>query len=308
MRLVVTGKTGQVATALVERGTDHGVEVALVGRPELDLLNLEVGLGGIADLRPDVIVSAAAYTAVDKAETDESSAVVVNAIAPGAIARLADRLSVPLIHLSTDYVFDGRKHAPYVETDQTNPLGVYGQTKLAGEKAVAAATANHAILRTAWVYSPFGHNFLKTMLRLAEQRPDLGVVDDQIGNPTSALDIADAVIRVAGNLVSRPDDAQLRGIFHMAGRGDASWADFASEIFAVSATLGGPSALVNRIGTADYPTPALRPANSRLSSAKLQEVHGVAMPDWQSSTRSTLVRLLDDSVQAIDPNIPEQTS
>jgi len=298
MRLVVTGKTGQVATALVERGADQGIAVALVGRPEFDLLDPEAGPGAIADLRPDVIVSAAAYTAVDKAETDESSAVAVNATAPGAIARLADRLGVPLIHLSTDYVFDGRKDAPYVETDQTNPLGVYGQTKLAGEKAVAEATANHAILRTAWVYSPFGNNFLKTMLRLAEQRPALGVVDDQIGNPTSALDIADAVIRVAGNLVSRPDDAQLRGIFHMVGRGDASWADFASEIFAVSATFGGPSALVNRIGTTDYPTPAPRPANSRLSSAKLQAVHGVAMPDWQSSTRSTLVRLLGDSVQA----------
>ncbi len=296
MRIVVTGKSGQVATALAERGAAQGVDIALVGRPELDLLDPEAGLPAIADLRPDVIVSAAAYTAVDKAETDADAAQAINAAAPGAIARLADRLGVPLVHLSTDYVFDGRKDAPYVEADDTNPLSIYGRTKLAGEEAVAGETANHAILRTAWVYSPFGNNFLKTMLRLAEQRPALGIVADQVGNPTSALDIADAVIAVARNLVSRPGDESLRGIFHMTGSGDASWADFASEIFAVSAALGRPSSVVNRIGTADYPTPAPRPANSRLSTEKLKSIHGVVMPDWQSSTRSTLARLLGDRV------------
>ena len=296
MRLLVTGKTGQVVTSLIERGTAAGVEVIALGRPEFDLANAKAGMDAIAGAKPDVIISAAAYTAVDKAEADEAAAEAVNAAGPGVVAGIATQLGVPLIHLSTDYVFDGSKPEPYVETDPTNPLGVYGRTKLAGEQAVIAKAGNYAILRTAWVYSPFGNNFLKTMLRVGADRPELRVVADQLGNPTSALDIADTVLLVARNLKDQPDNLELRGVFHMVGSGEASWADFATEIFAISKKLGGPSANVSRITTDEYPTPARRPANSRLNTSKLQTIHGAALPAWQTSTRATIDRLLAGTV------------
>jgi len=292
MRLVVTGKVGQVASALVEAGARRGVEIVTVGRPEFDLSGPQGGLTRLADARPDVIVSAAAYTAVDKAESEAESAERVNAGGPAALAGLAHQLDIPIIHLSTDYVFDGSKSVPYAEDDPTNPLGVYGATKLRGELAVASATANHAILRTAWVYSPFGNNFLKTMLRLSTTRPELRVVADQCGNPTSAFDIAEAVLAVANNLVSRRGEAALRGVFHLAGTGDVSWAGFAAEIFSASGSLGGPRAEVVPIAAADYPTAARRPANSRLDTTKLRAVHGVIMPAWQQSTHHVICRLL----------------
>lgn len=294
MRLVVTGKAGQVAVALAERSRAVRVETVAIGRPELDLSKADNAEAELAAAKPDVIVSAAAYTAVDKAEAEAEAAWAVNATGAGRIASAAARLGLPVIHLSTDYVFDGKKGAPYVETDATGPLGVYGASKLAGEHAVIAATPNHVILRTAWVYSPFGNNFLKTMLRLAGDRTELRVVDDQLGNPTSALDIADAVIQVAKNLVARPDDAELRGVFHMAGSGEGSWADFAREILAASAERGGPSAKVIGIPASEYPTPARRPANSRLSSARLASVHGVFMPAWKKSTEEIVARLVED--------------
>lgn len=296
MRIVVTGKTGQVATALAERAAERGATLIAVGRPELDLAHSQQGLDVIAAARPDVIVSAAAYTAVDKAEGDMEMAAAVNAGGPSALGQIAAQLRVPIVHLSTDYVFDGNKTEPYVESDPTNPLSVYGMTKLAGEIAIAQATPNHVILRTAWVFSPFGANFLKTMLRLAADRPELGVVDDQFGNPTSALDIADAVLTVAENLHSSLDEGALRGIFHMTGHGEGSWADFAAEIFAASRALGGPVAAVARISTADYPTPARRPANSRLRCDKLERIHGVVMPPWQTSTRTVVTRLVGTPV------------
>lgn len=290
MRIVVTGKTGQVVTALLERAGE--VEILPVGRPELDLTRAEAACAVLAAARPDVIVSAAAYTAVDKAETEPEVAQAVNAEAPGHLAGVAADLGIPIIHLSTDYVFDGQKTLPYVETDATDPLGAYGRSKLAGERAVIARTTNHAILRTAWIYSPFGGNFLKTMLRLAADGRKLRVVSDQLGNPTSALDIADALLAIARNLVDMPGEMALRGTFHMTARGEASWADFAREIMTVSAETGGPTTSVTAIATVDYPTPARRPANSRLSSAKLAEVHGVVLPGWRDSTREVVTRLV----------------
>jgi dTDP-4-dehydrorhamnose reductase len=297
MRLAVTGKSGQVVSALLERGAAAGVDIVTVGRPEFDLAGAGSAEALFAAIAPDAIISAAAYTAVDKAETDAETAHAVNAQGPARIAAAAAALDIPIIHISTDYVFSGDKPAPYVETDTTAPLGVYGRTKLEGEQAIAAATANHAILRTAWVYSPFGNNFLKTMLRVAADRPELRVVDDQIGNPTSALDIADAILALATNLIGQPDQVQLRGTFHMTATGEASWADFATEIFAASAALGGPTAAVTRIGTADYPTPARRPANSRLSSSRLAQIHQVVLPPWQQSTRQVVARLLSTQRQ-----------
>jgi dTDP-4-dehydrorhamnose reductase len=301
MRLLVTGKSGQLATALSEMGAARGVDVLTVGRPEFDLADPGAELTLLTRARPDAIISAAAYTAVDKAETEAPAAAQINAAGPARLARFAADHGIPIVHLSTDYVFDGTKPDPYVETDPTHPLGVYGATKLDGERAVALVHPNHAILRTAWVYSPFGTNFLKTMLRLAETRSELSIVADQHGNPTSALDLADAVISVAEGLVARPDDPTLRGIFHVAGSGSASWADFAIEIFRLSASQGGPSASVLPIATTQYPTPASRPANSRLATNKLAQAYGVTLPSWQDSTATTVKRVLAEQTSKQGP-------
>jgi dTDP-4-dehydrorhamnose reductase len=238
------------------------------------------------------VVNAAAFTAVDLAESQEEEALLVNGRAAGAVAQAADALGVPVIQISTDYVFDGALERPYREDDATGPISAYGRSKLAGEQAVVAATANHAILRTAWVYSPFGKNFVRTMLRLAETRDEVGVVADQAGNPTNALDIADAILAVAANLFARPNDAPLRGIFHMTAQGEAVWADVAEAIFAERAAAGHAPITVKRIATSDYPTPARRPANSRLDSSKLAASHGVTLPEWRYSLRICVRRLI----------------
>jgi dTDP-4-dehydrorhamnose reductase len=295
MRILVTGTEGQVARAMAERAKAHGVEVVLLGRPALDLTDPGSVRRVIGETAADVVVNAAAYTAVDQAESEPDLAQAVNQAGADAVAQAARDKNVPIIQISTDYVFDGSGDRPYRETDPVAPLGVYGRTKLAGEEAVASAHPDHAILRTAWVYSPFGKNFVKTMLRVAKDRDEVSVVADQHGSPTSALDIADGSIAVARNLVTRRQDASLRGVFHMTGTGYTTWADLAAEIFAVSGRLGGPSARVRRIATADYPTPAKRPANSRLDGGKLRETHGVALPQWQGSVAECIARLLRDA-------------
>jgi dTDP-4-dehydrorhamnose reductase len=292
MRLVVTGRQGQVARSLVEKGSGTGAEIIALDRPGLDLSGpAESIIGAIEAARPDVIVSAAAYTAVDKAESEPELAFAVNEKGAEAVARAANRLGVPLIHLSTDYVFDGSKGAPYIEEDATGPAGIYGASKVAGEKAVLAKHPNTAILRTAWVYSPFGANFAKTMLRLAGDRDEIAVVADQRGNPTSALDIAEGILSVARNLAASTDE-DLRGVFHMTAPGEASWAEFAEAIFAASTVAGGPTARVRHIATADYPTAATRPTNSRLDCTKLARAHGVTLPDWHSSLKEVVTRLV----------------
>jgi len=293
MRIVVTGVTGQVVQSLVERGMAQGHVVVPLGRPHLDLARDDAAAicAALALAAPEAIVSAAAYTAVDKAESEPELALAVNAVAPGYLAAAANSLGVPLVHLSTDYVFSGEGERPWREDDPTGPRGVYGASKLAGEQAVLAACPNSAVLRTAWVYSPFGANFVKTMLRLAESRDELGVVADQVGNPTSALDIADGVLAVAANLLG--DAApEGRGLFHMSGTGETSWAQFALAIFAASAARGGPAAAVRPITTTEYPTPAARPANSRLDCTRLARIHGVRLPDWHGSLETVIDRLL----------------
>ncbi|MCL6697316.1 dTDP-4-dehydrorhamnose reductase [Sphingomonas sp. NSE70-1] len=292
MRIVATGRDGQVVTSLRERAEAAGHELIALGRPELDLAgNSAAIIRAIVEARPDVVISAAAYTAVDKAESEPALARAVNVQGPTAVAEAARLLDVPLLHLSTDYVFDGTKPSPYCESDPTNPAGVYGQTKRDGEEAVLSAHDNVAILRTAWVYSPFGSNFVRTMLRLAADREEVGVVADQFGNPTSALDIADGLLAVAHNLRASANPA-MRGIFHMAGCGSASWADFATAIFEASASARGPTARVRPIETKDYPTPARRPSNSQLDCTKLDRLHGVRLPDWRGSTEGVVIRLV----------------
>lgn len=293
MRILVTGTHGQVARALIERAGAAGHEIYALGRPQLDLTR-ESGsiISAIETAAPDAIVSAAAYTAVDRAEHERELAFAVNEQGAGAVARAAARLNVPLVHLSTDYVFDGQKPTPYTEADLPHPTGVYGASKLAGEAAVLAAHPNSAVVRTAWIYSPFGRNFVKTMLGFAEERDQVRVVADQIGNPTSALDVAAGVFAIVSNLAGS-SAPELRGVFHMAAVGEATWAEFATSIFDASRNLGGPSAAVEPITTADYPTAARRPANSRLDTSRLASVHHVRLPHWDSSLQGVVRRLLE---------------
>lgn len=295
MRIAVTGRTGQVVQSLLARAQAAGVTVIPVGRPELDLAQPDGVRQALTNAQPDCIVNAAAYTAVDKAEAQPELALRINGKGAGAVAAAAAALGVPLVQISTDYVFDGMAPDPWRESDATAPLSAYGRSKLAGEDAVMASGADWTILRTAWVYSPYGSNFVKTMLRLAESRDEVGVVSDQLGSPTSASDLAEAIIAVAKALVARPKDASLRGVFHAAGTGEASWADLAEAVFAASAALGGPSARVRRIATIDYPTPARRPSNSRLDCGLLAERHGLRLPVWQSSVQTCVTTLLAPS-------------
>ena len=290
MRLAVTGSKGQVATALLER-SGPAVEIVALGRPAVALEDRVAVIAAVASARPDVVINAAAYTAVDKAESEEDLAMRVNGAGAGHVAEAAAKIGAPLLHLSTDYVFDGALDRPYREDDPTDPTGAYGRTKLAGEHLVAERCPNSAILRTSWVYSPFGANFVRTMLRLNETRDEVAVVDDQRGAPTSALDIADALIAIARRI--REEEAPgLRGVFHMTGGGEATWADLAEAVFAEAHARGRRLTRVKRITTADYPAPARRPANSRLDTAKLARAYGVALPDWRVSLAACCARLI----------------
>jgi dTDP-4-dehydrorhamnose reductase len=296
LRLVVTGTKGQVVGALRMRGAAAGVDVIAIGRPDLDFRDSRSIAAVLNDVEADAIVNAAAYTAVDKAESEPDVAMAINAEAAGAVAQAAARRGTPIIQLSTDYVFDGDLDRPYREDDPVDPTGAYGRSKLAGELAVIAAGSAHVVLRTAWVYSPFGSNFVRTMLRLGETRDLVRIVADQCGNPTSAFNIADAVIAVARNLRAEPKRRELFGLFHVVDSGEATWADFAEAIFAEATRLGHPAVRVERIATSDYPTPARRPANSRLDASRFARIHGVVMPDWRVSL-APVVRAL-----AISPN------
>jgi dTDP-4-dehydrorhamnose reductase len=228
------------------------------------------------------VVNAAAYTAVDKAESDAEQAFLINATGAGELARLCAKTAIPLIHVSTDFVFDGARRRPYVETDAVLPLGVYGASKAAGEIAVRRAHAQHVILRTSWVYSAHGNNFLKTMLRLGAERPELGVVDDQRGSPTSAHDLADAMLAIAPRLAAS-DNCSLWGTFHVTGAYETTWHGFAAEIFRQAAIRGAKVPRLKAITTAEYPTQARRPAYSVLDNAKFIETFGFGLPDWRAS-------------------------
>ena len=283
MRIVVTGREGQVARSLLEAAQPRkGVEVIAIGRPQFDLARPDGVAEALEASRPDLVVSAAAYTAVDQAEHEPEAAFAVNAVGAGKVAEATARLGVPIIHLSTDYVFDGTADRAYVETDPTAPCSVYGASKLAGEQAVAVSNPRHLILRTAWVYSPFGKNFVKTILRLATERDEIAVVADQWGNPTSALDIADAILWASAKLAGDGSFSAF-GTYHLAGTGETNWSGFARHILDTSRASGGPWARVRDIATGEYPTKASRPANSQLSSAKFAGMFGWAAPKWRES-------------------------
>lgn len=294
IRIVVTGRNGQVVRSLIERAAGTDVDVVCIGRPALDLGNPDTIDGALVSTAADVLVSAAAYTDVNKAEAEPDLADLINGHAPGLLAARANAFGIPLIHLSTDYVFDGTKGDPYVESDAICPINAYGRSKAAGERAVAEAHPRHVILRTSWIHSPFNRNFVRTMLDLARKQDTVRVVADQVGHPTAASDIADGILAVARNLVEGRGDDRY-GTFHMAAAGSASWAEFATAIFSASAQRGGPSARVVPIAGAEYQTPARRPANSRLDCVKIAGVYGVSLPHWQSSLGPCVGRILEQA-------------
>lgn len=273
MRLAVTGSSGQVVSSLVEVAAGlRDIEIIPLGRPRCDLRYLESIKSAIEAVRPDVVVSAAAYTAADKAEDESDLAFKIIAEGAGAVASAAAGIDAPIIHLSTDCVIDGEATRPHEETDTPAPTSGYCATKLAGEMAVAAANPRILILRTAWVYSPYGQIFVKTILRLAADRPDISVVSDQWGNPTSAKDIANGIL-VAARQILVPDTFESYGLYNLVGHGEANWSGFARHILETSRNFGGPYAKVWDIASTDYPTKARRPANSRLSMGRFQATH-----------------------------------
>lgn len=288
--ILVAGHNGQVARSLAEAAAQRHMPLVALGRPELDLLQPETLQAAVEANTPTAIVNAAAYTAVDQAESEEDAATRINADGAANLAVAALDAGVPFIHISTDYVFNGVKTDRYSETDPVSPTGAYGRSKLAGEKAVLAANPRAIILRTAWVYSPFGKNFLKTMLSLAS-RDNLSVVADQFGNPTYAPDIANAILDILDALGGSLPSEQQSGIYHLAGTGDTSWYGFAEAIFDEGVRYDLPHPDVKAITTLEYPTPARRPANSRLDCSKIKQAFGVELPNWRESTATCVKRL-----------------
>jgi dTDP-4-dehydrorhamnose reductase len=297
MKLLVTGKGGQLARSLAERARRHEqIELHFAGRPDFDLERPEMLADHIRALAPDAVINAAAYTAVDKAEDEPELAQRINAQAPALLAAAAREAGARFVQISTDYVFDGSGSGPYREDRPTAPIGAYGRSKCAGEEGVRAASPDHVVIRTAWVYSPFGANFVKTMIRLAGERDELRVVADQRGNPSSALDLADGILALCERWRSG-EDTGLGKTYHLAGSGEASWAEFAEATFEECEANGLKSARVVPIATADYPTRAVRPANSTLDSSLFAHDVGFRMPEWRSSL-SEVVRALAEKARA----------
>ncbi|WP_170979404.1 dTDP-4-dehydrorhamnose reductase [Roseomonas sp. HF4] len=280
-RVLVTGRGGQLATALEAALPAQGFEPILVGQPEFEFDRPGTVAAAFAAARPDAVVNCAAWTAVDAAEDDEAGAFRANALGPAMVAAQCAAAGLPLVQVSTDYVFDGRKGAPYVEDDAPNPLCAYGRTKLAGEWAALAGNPRTMVLRTAWVFAPMGNNFVRTMLRVGAGRPELRVVADQRGSPTAAPDLADAIAAVLARIRTAGWRDEHRGVFHAVAAGATTWHGFAEAIFAAAPPHGGPWPRVAPITTAEYPTKATRPADGRLDAARLGRVFGVALPPWQ---------------------------
>ncbi len=287
-RILQFGTIGQLGTELIHLAEPNGVDLQAVTLEEGDFTRPDDVVRAVRNAGPlDAVVNAAAYTAVDKAESNEALAAVINAGTVGVLAACCAELGVPLIHVSTDYVYDGRKTSPYVESDPVSPQNVYGRTKLAGEEAIRRAQPAHVILRTSWVYSPYGANFVKTMLRLAAEREELRVVDDQFGAPTAAADLAQAIFTIVKRLAAGPVEDGY-GVFHYTGGGETTWCRFAQAILEQSRDWSQPKARIVPITTADYPTPAARPENSRLDCGKIKRVYGIATVPWQTALGLTL--------------------
>lgn len=290
--VLVTGGTGQVGIELARAGWPQGTQLHLPTRAELDLASESAIAAFLATHPFDAVINSAAYTAVDRAEDDVAAAFATNAVAPALLADATRRAGIPIVQLSTDYVFDGSKGAAYVEDDAVAPLGVYGASKLAGEFAVRSANPRSIVLRTAWVISAHRTNFVKTMRRIGSTRPEIGVVADQIGCPTAAADIADAVVRIVTRLCA-PDGGPT-GVYHFVNAGQASWHDLARTVFALGTA---PAPILHPLRTEEYPTPARRPANSRMSTAKLTRDFGIVPRPWQESVAEIVAELERDIIK-----------
>jgi dTDP-4-dehydrorhamnose reductase len=296
LKILVFGAAGQVGSEVIRAAWPASFELIAADRKAADITNAAAVGGAIARHEPELVINLAAYTAVDRAESEPEMAWAVNCAGAAHIAALCGEQAIPLIHLSTDYVFDGCKAGPYQEDDEVNPLGVYGRSKEAGERAVRAATTQYIILRTSWVYGAQGTNFVRTMLRLGGERPVLRVVADQQGRPTAAADIAAALISIAGDI--RQGSANW-GTFHFAGSGSTSWHGFAEEIIDLATRSGawpkGSRPRVEPITTDQYPTPARRPQNSVLDCGKIAAAYQISAPPWQTSLVPVVRELLSQS-------------
>ncbi|MEI4264117.1 dTDP-4-dehydrorhamnose reductase [Roseovarius sp. D0-M9] len=282
MKILLFGRTGQLAREVQRKA--GATELEVLGRDAAGFTDPAACAAHVMATDAQAVINAVAYTAVDRAEEDEETAMLVNAAAPGAIARAAAARGLPVIHISTDYVFDGSGQTPFAPGDTPAPLGAYGRSKLAGEDAVRAAGGVHVILRTSWVVSAHGSNFVKTMLRLGDERDQLSIVADQIGGPTCAADIAEACLVIAGQLREAPSKS---GTYHFSGAPDISWADFARDIF----VQAGLSCTVEDIPSAQYPTPAPRPLNSRLDCLSTKATFGISRPCWSTGLTTILSEL-----------------
>lgn len=292
MKILVIGAEGQLARSLVAlAGREEDIELVALGRPALDIRDRDSVARAVDANAPALVINAAAYTAVDRAESEPEMANAINRDGTGAVAELTAQRKLPLVHISTDYVFDGCKDGAYLETDPPNPQTVYGQSKLAGEARVAAANPQHIILRTSWVHSPYGHNFVKTMLRLASERPELRIVADQYGNPTYAPDLASAILAIVRQLARGETRGEPWGVFHAAGQGTTSWHGLAELIVRTAAEYGRRPVPVRAITTSEHPTPARRPANSRLDCGKLATVFGLRLPPWTNGAEECIAQL-----------------
>jgi dTDP-4-dehydrorhamnose reductase len=293
MRLLIAGWQGQVARALVEMAPGRAdVTACAVGRAALDICEAKSIERALSAISPTVVINSAAYTAVDKAETDVERAFALNRDGARLLAEAAAKRGIPIIHLSTDYVFDGKKPSAYVESDEARPATVFGRSKLEGEEAVRAANPKHIILRTSWIFSPFGRNFVKTMLAYAESQSQVRVVADQRGSPTYAPHLVSAILELA-SIVSEPGADGPWGIYHAANAGTTTWSELAESVFTRSRALGGPSAEVEPIRSEDYPTPAQRLDNSQLDCSKLTRTFGLTLPSWQSGVDNCVERILN---------------
>jgi dTDP-4-dehydrorhamnose reductase len=293
MRLLLLGGTGQVGKEFRALPLPKDVDVVAPGRTEIDLQDPAAIAQVIAAEPWSAVINAAAYTDVDRAESEEPLAFAVNAEAPSRLAAETGRRGIPLVHISTDYVFDGRKGAPYVERDAVAPLNAYGRSKLAGERGVRAANPRHVILRTSWVYSPYRKNFVRTILRLAAERDRLTVVADQRGCPSAARDIAQACLDIAMRCATEPERAPY-GTYHFAGAGEASWFEFASAVVEMAADRLGKSPQVVPIRTIDFPTAAIRAADTRLDCSAVVREFGITLRPWQQALADTIDRLLNN--------------
>lgn len=302
LKVVIVGRNGQLAWEANERFQGLG-QIVCVGRPEFDLLDIESVREEIRRIKPSILVNTAAYTAVDQAESEPEAAMKINSDAPAMMAEEAKRLAALFITYSTDYVFDGKKALPYNESDPPAPINVYGASKLSGERAVEAVGGNHLIFRTSWVYGARGKNFLKTILRLAAERPELKIVDDQVGAPTWSRDLADATRKIIEQIVTQSSSARSsigevlgdrRGVYHMTSSGSVSWFEFARAIVEEMVKRGLSKSNVAKvvpIPSSQYPTPAARPQNSRLCNDKLRNAFGVALPPWRESLSAVMDEL-----------------